>query len=56
MLVYGFEVVLHMEIELPATHLVIVAQLEPFHHNYIVDCIIALEHLDEYHSNATKCL
>lgn len=58
MLVYGAEAVLPVEIELPNAHLAIVSHLEPFHRDCVLECIAALEYLDEYpndDSNRLQC-
>lgn len=45
-LVYGVEVMLPIEIELPALCLVAATQLDPIINDYATVCIMALEHLE----------
>ena len=56
LLVYGSEAVLPIEIELPAVRLAAAAQLDPFHGDYALERIAALERLDEYRRDTSKRL
>lgn len=56
MLVYSTEVVLPVEIELSSACLLAATQLDPLHNRYAIECIIALERIDEYQHNTSKCL
>lgn len=47
LLMYGSEAVLLVEMELPAARPLIAAKLEPFHRNYAIEHIAALEYLEE---------
>ena len=51
MLVYGCEAVLPVEIKLTAAHLASAAYLDPFHKDYAIEQVAALERLDEYHND-----
>lgn len=55
-LVYGVEVMLPIEIELPTLCLVAATQLDPIINDYATVCIMALEHLEKCQSDTSKLL